>query len=352
MSFRLVIIIKKFIVIILNSIVMKKNNLTFLTFLFCFLIALSVNAQTIIVQDNFVATGNQQYFNNTAPATDNLPGGVWTKGSGYSWSDPYIEPTWGDRPGTCYMGENMTVLGVSIASAGSYVKPKKIKISAKICVITAQDAAGGAVALGFYSEIPVKNIDQNGWVDNWSLNFNGLRVCEDGSISIYENGVKGATVQSSIALNRNQFYTFSYEIDTQNGQLSSITIEGNTAALSFTTSAFTDAGTMKAAFVTCGGQNNRGAMDDFVVSAINGPSTGVDQPKNNTSICFPNPARDVVKFVEKQETVQLYMLNGKLLMSDKNVSELNVNTIPAGMYIISSTDKSGKLRNSKIEICK
>ncbi len=58
---------------------------------------------------------------------------------------------------------------------------------------------------------------------------------------------------------------------------------------------------------------------------------------------YPNPATDVVYFKgEKMDKIDLYDLNGKLLISEYNTTLINVGNLPNGVYIVNATNINGK----------
>ncbi|WP_026449853.1 T9SS-dependent choice-of-anchor J family protein [Aequorivita capsosiphonis] len=69
----------------------------------------------------------------------------------------------------------------------------------------------------------------------------------------------------------------------------------------------------------------------------------VNDPKISGLSIFPNPVKDVltIKSVEAVEGAQLYTLNGKLIASYSNTSEIDFTSFPKGLYLLKITTAIG-----------
>ena len=74
--------------------------------------------------------------------TANLPGGTWLCGGGWEWAQPKQS---GD---SIALGEEKACAALSVSSAGDYVKPARLTISASIA------HSQGAGGIGFWSTVP------------------------------------------------------------------------------------------------------------------------------------------------------------------------------------------------------
>ena len=72
-----------------------------------------------------------------------------------------------------------------------------------------------------------------------------------------------------------------------------------------------------------------------------------DITKNIITI-YPNPTQNILHFSQPLKEITVYDLSGKLIKTQKELSEkLNVNDLPKGIYILSGVDKSGNKFNQK-----
>ena len=88
--------------------------------------------------------------------------------------------------------------------------------------------------------------------------------------------------------------------------------------------------------------------------AINDPScdfvNDIEEIENEISI-FPNPVNNIL-FIESEvpiQEVQLFNLYGQLLRSEFNAYQININSLPKGVFIIKIVFSDGKIAFQKIE---
>ena len=88
--------------------------------------------------------------------------------------------------------------------------------------------------------------------------------------------------------------------------------------------------------------------------AIYGTSTDTGTNLSSTSKAtfsfYPNPATDVINFGSAAKEVKIYSLQGQLVLSQVNVSNVNVSGLTKGMYIIQAMDNAGKQSSAKVEV--
>jgi len=253
---------------------MKKHySIFFLISVLLAAFAFNISAETVIIQEDFTnSIGGAINIPGLAPDVTNLPGGTWTEGAGWNWGGPQ-KLGYGTYLNACDMGENGEVLGISLASNGSYTKPTQFSISADVEIHGSKTDAMGGVALGFYSVIPT--LDTGDGDDNVVLpHFTGLKLTEDGALTLYEDGVAKNAIAGP-GITRGTFYTLSYDVNTTNGTISNVSLQGSTSTYNFTSTAFADAATIFAAYAVRG---DRGAMDNFVVSEVSAATTAPSAP--------------------------------------------------------------------------
>ena len=92
---------------------------------------------------------------------------------------------------------------------------------------------------------------------------------------------------------------------------------------------------------------NRTLKAKFVKAGAN-PAYAKTTPTNEKLMVYPNPTKDMLYFSQPLKEISVYDLSGKLIKTQKTLSEkLNVNDLSKGSYILSGVDKSGKKVNQK-----
>lgn len=178
-----------------------------------------------------------------APDTANLPGTAWTLQpfhSGGSFSATISTAAGVPVPSAklnC-AGNSSGSVAVRIASAGSYVKPSKMTLSASL-----QSVAGSTeMLLGFYSSLPVQASGHT-----VLTHFTGLSLDHNsGELSLVENGLFVDTVAYGGTFVPNTFHRLSFCVDTANGSIGGVQLEGSSSVYDFSSTAFTDAATTHA----------------------------------------------------------------------------------------------------------
>lgn len=147
--------------------------------------------------------------------------------------------------------------GISIASAGSYVKPTNLHIQADIRAGATDGTDTGyarGVGLGFYD-----GTQSSGTFANPMDGFLGLVLAHDGGLYLFNgegagstgHGVASSKVAFGGTFNTSSYYTLGYDVNTATGSISNISLSGSTADYSgLTSSAFTDAATANLGFFT------------------------------------------------------------------------------------------------------
>jgi hypothetical protein len=171
--------------------------------------------------------------------------------------------------------------GISIASAGSYVKPTHLHVQADIRsgITTGTDTTyGRGVGLGFYD-----NTYEASTISVPMKGFTGIVLANDGGLYLYKcsSAYGVGTASSKVAyggtFNTNAYYTLAYDVDTTKGSLSNITLSGSTADYSgLTSSDFTDAATANLGFFASSEDwGAYGFVDNVALSSVPEPSTAL-----------------------------------------------------------------------------
>jgi hypothetical protein len=226
---------------------------------------------TYIVASDFNQTEDAA-IDTVAPDIANLPGSAtWFQtglvGYGATWAFNKIGGN------VNYQGlSNGT--GISIASAGSYVKPTQMHIQADLrSGLTDQNSMVYArgVALGFYDDTHAGSTNSDPMTG-----FTGLVLANDGGLYVYTGR---APTTSKVAFggtfNTSSFYTLGYDVNTTTGAISNVTLSGSTADYSgLTSSAFTNAATANLGFFTSSEDGGcYGFVDNVALSTVPEPSS-------------------------------------------------------------------------------
>lgn len=226
------------------------------------------NAQTFINAGNFISTGSNQILNGTTTGiTVNDPGGNWVWGNGWNWAGPQVNATWlgGTIQNAAVLGEENTVVSLTLASTGGYTKPTSFSVTADIALDGS--LANSTAGLGFWSTQPTQ-------ADATSslTNFTGFTFDEAGSLKLYSAGVQQGSAVALGPLSEFVFYNLSYTVDTTSGDVSGVVFNGN-AISDFATTAFSNSAT---GFVGVMSANaSRAGFDNLLVTAIPEPATAV-----------------------------------------------------------------------------
>jgi hypothetical protein len=213
-----------------------------------------------------------------APNIANQPGAAtWFQtglvGTAYSWAFNHISGNVNEQGLS-----NGT--GISIDSAGSYVKPAQMHVQADlrsgITTGTEMTYARG-VALGFYDGTQIAGVTANPM-----QGFTGLVLANDGGLYVFQggSGINGqGTASSKVAFggtfSTSAYYTLGYNVNTATGAISNVTLSGSTADYSsLTSSAFSNAATANLGFLTSSEDGGAyGYVDNVSLSAVPEPAS-------------------------------------------------------------------------------
>jgi hypothetical protein len=74
---------------------------------------------------------------------------------------------------------------------------------------------------------------------------------------------------------------------------------------------------------------------------------GITEHPYNEVLVYPNPAQNTVHFNVEVGQVQVYSLNGELVLSEQNVTTIDVSEINSGVYIV-ATNYNGVITRTRI----
>jgi hypothetical protein len=241
-----------------------------------------------IVEDTFTVDGTgTSVLNGRTPAPTNLPGTTFVAALRNSQQAPIIDAD-ADSAGLSASG----AANVSIASAGSYVKPTTFTISADLTInsiafgtnTTQRDVRG--IGLGFYNATinDANSIDLPSNNTTGGLAFGGVILQPNGDLRFRQagEGVNTSTLLASYAteaqptlgaFSTGNTYALSYTVDTSTGDISAVQLALGANSVTFdpTTTLFTDANTARAGFYGSGGvgipsASTYGRVDNFAVT--------------------------------------------------------------------------------------
>ena len=225
-------------------------------------------AQTII-SDTFNGT-NGTLLTAHAPNV-NLTGGGWTFSSANNSIGPNIAIQ-SDAALVTRFGS----AGINITSSGTYVKPIEMTLSATLNGMnsTTGSAVQAGVSLGFFSSLGT------GESQNW-FNFSGLVLAADGTLKLIRSTttftpILIASAAYSGSWVQNAAHTLTYKINTSTGQISNISLDGDSASYAgFSTNIFTNANTTYAGFYLSNDTTPTGktaSVDNFQLVAVPEPA--------------------------------------------------------------------------------
>jgi hypothetical protein len=233
----------------------------------------SASAQ-VIISDTFAGGGDGATMEGRNPEVD-LPGGPWLKATNQgSWRttlNATLNGGFGNPlPGS--FGTFQSASAVSLASAGTYVKPPLFTISADLSPkdVVGPASAGRGIALGFFSAVASgQQFSQNF--------FTGLVLDAAGNLNLVSDpnptGFFGAgsTLLSPVAFggtfDPNAFHRLSYDVNTGTGIIANIRLGASTADYSsLTAPRFTDMATAFAGmYESSAVASGLSALDNFLV---------------------------------------------------------------------------------------
>lgn len=87
--------------------------------------------------------------------------------------------------------------------------------------------------------------------------------------------------------------------------------------------------------------NNLGNYDYWVVKLKPG-NMSVKNNIDSSFFIYPNPTKDIVYFSKPIKYIEVYSIDGKLLIKKEKTSNLNIANLPVGSYIVKFIDSHGK----------
>jgi T5SS/PEP-CTERM-associated repeat protein len=290
----------------------------------------ALRADTVIVQDTFDHAGDWKNVAGTTPDTANLPGSNWVSVVQWEWSQPTIP---GSGLGWAYWAQNSVEMGeekcaISIPLAGYHTG--RLRISGDIAL---GNMSAEGVALGFKASVPGTNFLEHVDYDTVTkADFSGLSVNSEGKVSLVVNGVAQSGTASVGELALNQFYPFSYDVDTAGGDVFNIKFNGSYVP-DFTATAFTSAATAYATFLVRAGA--RGFVDNFAVTAIEGVGApAVDNASGATMVVGTSATLNGILTAGNSAHVYVYWGTDPDSWSHTN----DLGTLPEGMFSTTVAD--------------
>jgi len=151
-----------------------------------------------------------------------------------------------------------------ISSTGGYTEPTQLTIQAGIQVNQYLGSFWTNGLLGFWSSPGTNPL----------TGFSGIQYDVYGNLTLWQNGVQGATDAYTGTLSPAAFNTLAFTINTTNGSISDVSFGGNTN-YSFTASGFTTAATAYAGLGEVGNnEQNWSNAENFVLTGVSVPEPG------------------------------------------------------------------------------
>lgn len=86
---------------------------------------------------------------------------------------------------------------------------------------------------------------------------------------------------------------------------------------------------------------NQGETEDYLVTIVNGVTTGIKQPNNGTISIYPNPATDYVYLnnLKFNASIEIFDLSGQSIKHIQNVhGSIDISELEKGMYFLQVSD--------------
>ena len=202
----------------------------------------------------------------------NIPGGDWVCGGGWEWAQPKIE-------NDCIItAEEKACFALPLVSNGSYVKPERITVSARIA------HSQGSGGIGFWSSVVPRsgNYPVEGGEEGATelirydarVNFTGIIFNPYAkTLQVYCNGSLQGPAVAVETTGDKDYHTLAYTVDTTSGEIEWVLFNG-TPVHGLVTTAFTDANTAYVGIIS--NQGGRTACKGLEVSeGLDLPSTPV-----------------------------------------------------------------------------
>lgn len=232
-----------------------------------------------IIGDDFNNTSSTYSASMTGrtPTLVNLPSGTWVLASGDGNYETYVRGS-SSYPGSTshpYSGQfhNIASSAITLGDGYDYVKPAQLDLAADLAFGNTTPTTR-YVLLGFYSAISTTK------TYNPQLNFTGLRLNTNGSLTLVQNGTASSTINwSGGTFTPTAFTRLSYSVDTSNGSIFNVGLAGSNATYAFSTTAFTDAAT---AYLGIGGRGDNSGIASGAVYVDNlSVGGGADPAESN-----------------------------------------------------------------------
>lgn len=97
--------------------------------------------------------------------------------------------------------------------------------------------------------------------------------------------------------------------------------------------------------------NNYGADGYYDNIKISSLSVGIDRQESDSIHVYPNPVKDKLRIestVNQYYNVEIYDMNGLMILKSKNLQYIDMNHLPPATYVIKLTDQQGRITNRKI----
>jgi hypothetical protein len=179
-----------------------------------------------IIATDFVSNGNFQVLNGTQTGlTTDVPNGDWDMNgpfiSGYyPAGSPAINANWNGSPQNAVTLIQSTVVGIPIATTGSYTEPTDLTISSEMTDFPGY-APGGL--LGFWSSLPGTGA-ANGFT-GLSIQTTTGNTSGDYTLQVYQDGAAAGSAVD-VGADTGSPNTIGYNIDTTTGIMSDVTFNG------------------------------------------------------------------------------------------------------------------------------
>jgi hypothetical protein len=160
--------------------------------------------------------------------------------------------------------------GISIESAGAYVKPTNLTISADLRfgdVTGSDDYFTRTIALGFMNTL--LQASPNIYLAAGFSNFQGLVIRPNGDLGLIKTYGPGGGLLETLSyvgtFNSSVFHSLSYDVNTITGSISNVVYDGTSYTFTAGLSTLTDANTKYAGFYVSGNGGSTAFVDNFMV---------------------------------------------------------------------------------------
>ena len=87
------------------------------------------------------------------------------------------------------------------------------------------------------------------------------------------------------------------------------------------------------------------AFDDSYIYLTKSTTTGITDASTKTITAYPNPVSDFFTLGDDKGLVRIYNMNGRMVLNQDVtfIKQINVSSLPKGIYVVKTTTKSFKL---------